>query len=353
MKDEGGRMKDEARNQAALLTPPGVAAIAVVRIRGALVEQFLAKYFSKTVRAGRCVHGTLADATRVIDDPVIVASQDHLTADINLHGGEWVVRECVELARCFGFEVVEASEQMLDSEDEIEEEMLAALPWARTEQGLRMLFAQPPLWSQLLKGPGPVRKARSAEMNRALESRSLWWMLHPPTIAVVGIPNVGKSTIANLLFGQDRSITADLPGTTRDWVGDWANIDGLPAHLLDTPGQRESPDAIEQAAIKQSRAQIERADLAIVVLDATQPPEPQRAILSQQSSRVVVVNKSDLPAMWDPQPLDAIPMIANQGVGGAQLRLAIRRCFDCEDLRADRLRWWTPRQQELLRRIVR
>src|SRR4051794_34435589 len=113
-------MKDEERNRAALLTPSGAGAIAVVRLSGPAVIDFLARHFSKPVAPYRCVHGTLHDGTRVTDDPVVVL-HDH-GIDINLHGGEWVVRECLELARRAGFEIVEAPAMLSDTNEIIEQE---------------------------------------------------------------------------------------------------------------------------------------------------------------------------------------------------------------------------------------
>src|SRR5204862_4618898 len=111
------------------------------------------------------------------------------------------------------------------------------------------------------------------------------------------------STLANRLFAQERSITADLPGTTRDWAGELTNLDGLPVMLVDTAGIRDTDDPIERAAIAQGRAQIGGADLVVVVLDVTRSIEPEqgdllRAMLSEHET-IVVCNKSDRPAAWE------------------------------------------------------
>jgi tRNA modification GTPase len=172
-------------------------------------------------------------------------------------------------------------------------------------------------------------------------------MLHPPKIAIVGIANVGKSTLANQLFGQERSITADVPGTTRDWVGDWTNIDGLPVMLLDTPGMRNSADAIEQTAITRSSQQIANADLVIVVLDPTQPRQAQCEILDRFPAALVVINKSDLQD-WTDAPTDAVRTVAVTGTGVELLRQKIRDRFIAPGTREDSPRWWTERQRQLL-----
>ena len=89
-----------------LLTPPGGAAIAVVRIAGDGVGAFLRDRFDQPVREGRCVHGTLADGGRVVDDPVVVISGEGTVADLSIHGGPWVVRTVMDLmgrAACLVF----------------------------------------------------------------------------------------------------------------------------------------------------------------------------------------------------------------------------------------------------------
>ncbi|WP_428937260.1 GTPase [Fontivita pretiosa] len=339
-------MTDEAQDAVTVLTPPGAAAIAVVRLHGPRVAAFVARFCSGKPAPGRAVHLRLIDENaRVIDDPVVVLHGDGLTLDINLHGGPWVVRECLSLAQRFGF--TEASDRHPDAHSDVEREMLESLPLARTEQAIRMLLAQPQAWAaltqelSLLPGPDVQRRARSI-----LEDRSLWWMLHPPRIAIVGQPNVGKSTLANQLFGQARSITADVPGTTRDWVGDWANIDGLPVMLLDTPGQRESADPIEQAAIARSREQIEQADLLILMLDATRPLP--RELVARYPNSIRVVNKCDLPAAWDIHAIDAIHTVATTGQGIEQVRSRILAHFGCEKLDPSIPRCWTDRQRQIL-----
>jgi small GTP-binding protein len=331
--------KNEVRNRAATLTPPGAAAIAVVRLSGPAVHSFLATHFSGPVAPNHCVHGILRDNQRVIDDPLVVLHTHG--ADINLHGGQWVVRECLELARRSGFEIIDDATRLPDSIDLIEQEMLAALPQARTEQAIRILLSQPHLWKQI----------RAQDVQAILQDRSLWWLLNPPRVAIVGIANVGKSTLANQLFGQQRSITANIPGTTRDWVGDWANLDGLPVMLLDTPGQRDSSDPIEQAAIRRSHSQIAKADLVIVVLDPTQPLADQQPLVDRYPNAVLIINKADLSASWTLAGDGPLYTAASTGDGIPQLRQAVLERFDCAELAVERPRWWTPRQLEFLQNI--
>ena len=108
--DSGLSTQDSNPNRAYLLTPPGPAAIAVVRLVGPAVPTFLKAHFSKQPVEQRCVHGDLIDEGQVLDDPVIVLLPGGQSADVNLHGGPWVVQSVLDLARREGFDVIPNSE---------------------------------------------------------------------------------------------------------------------------------------------------------------------------------------------------------------------------------------------------
>lgn len=121
-------------------------------------------------------------------------------------------------------------------------------------------------------------------------------------LAIVGKPNVGKSSLLNAMLKEDKAIVTDIAGTTRDVVEGDISLAGLVLHLSDTAGIREGLDAIEKMGIAKSRKAIEKADLVIVVLDASNPLEDEdEKILemTKDSKRIIVYNKSDLKPIKD------------------------------------------------------
>ena len=339
------------QNRVSLLTPVGAAAIATIRLTGPRVEAFLAAHFNRTATIGRAVHGDLVDGQQIIEDP-LVAKINETTVELHVHGGSWVIERTLELAAEDGFRLTPSPPPLdgVDCSTEIEREVLESLPSARTEEALRLLLHQPTAWQILLDKP--IDPSTFAQI---LSDRSLEWMLRLPRVAIIGPPNVGKSTVANQLFGQQRSITADQPGTTRDWVGEIANLDGLAVMLLDTPGVRASDDAIEMTAIERASGQIEQADLIVVVADAEQPDDPViRQMLASNPTAVYVVNKID--RVRSANRADGEGLICTNGLNGDGvdvLRREIRMRFCCEPINVTRPCCWTDRQREILKGLVK
>jgi len=207
---------------------------------------------------------------------------------------------------------------------------------------VRVLLVQSAAWERL-----NIQALPPGQREKILADRSLHWLLHPPRVAVVGIPNAGKSTLANQLFGQQRSITADLPGTTRDWIGETANLDGLAIILVDTPGIRATSDAIEAQAIDRAQEQLDSADAIVLVVDATRPSDPSQCILMDRFPDAIRVwNKSDLIPTGITDA--TIQTVATTGKGMDALRSAIRRKFQCELIDVNLPKCWTARQRDML-----
>lgn len=145
------------------------------------------------------------------------------------------------------------------------------------------------------------------------------------TLAIVGRPNVGKSSLFNRLLEQDRAIVTDIPGTTRDLVSEDAAVRGIPVKLVDTAGIRAGGGLVETLGIERSFQAMADADLTLVVIDLSAPVDPQaRELIARARSQgrsLIVGNKSDLPVLAELG--DAVAVSALTGAGIENLREAI------------------------------
>jgi small GTP-binding protein len=325
---------------ALLLTAVGTAALATVRLRGPLVGGFLAAHFGGRTTGDGMSYGRLRDGQQVLDNPVICRRGD--TADINLHGGEWIVRRVLQLATTAGFEVLPPSlplpREAVDATSELQAEILQWLPLARTREAAASLLAQESLWRAALP------RADEQMLSEVALRRGLEWLLRGPRVAIAGVPNAGKSTLANALLCRSRVIAADVAGTTRDWVEDDANVEGLPVRLIDTPGLREAETVIEREAIRLARPVLAEADLVLLLLDPTQPAAPaQQRLLREFPAALCVAGKSDAAAIWEPPGALRVSGLTGEGI--EDLRFRIRRFFGCERLPLVTPCAWTSRQR--------
>ena len=149
------------------------------------------------------------------------------------------------------------------------------------------------------------------------------------TVAIVGRPNAGKSTLFNALAGASRAIVTDIPGTTRDLVTEVVDVDGVPVTLVDTAGLRaEAADPVEHEGMQRTRGAAAVAHLLLVVLDRSQPLAAEdTALLVETASRprVLVASKADLPAAWSGTIAEepVVPVAASAGHGLDDLRSRI------------------------------
>ena len=115
--------------------------------------------------------------------------------------------------------------------------------------------------------------------------------------AIIGRPNVGKSSLLNQLMREDKAIVTEIAGTTRDTIEGFVNIGGLTLNLVDTAGIRKTDDIIESIGVEKSKKIIEKAELILLVLDSSEPmsAQDQELIkLTQNKNRIIILNKSDL-----------------------------------------------------------
>lgn len=153
-------------------------------------------------------------------------------------------------------------------------------------------------------------------------------------VAIVGAPNVGKSTLLNALLGEDRAITSDIPGTTRDTVEESIVIEGVRYRFIDTAGIRETEQVIERLGIERSMAKIRDASIVICLLDATKKDESEKmlskveSLIDTENQKIIVVaNKSDLlPDSGKENEGRVISISALRKEGLRELEKAIVKC---------------------------
>jgi tRNA modification GTPase len=156
--------------------------------------------------------------------------------------------------------------------------------------------------------------------------------------AIVGAPNAGKSSLLNALLGYERAIVTNIPGTTRDTVEEKARLGGVLLRLIDTAGLRETTDTVERIGVQRSREALQRAELALVVIDGGKPLEAEdlEALEAAKSAQhiLVLVNKSDCAQQVDLSQLagfECLSVSALHGEGLTQLEQRVAQLFSQGD----------------------
>jgi tRNA modification GTPase len=351
----------------AISTPPGRSGLGVVRLSGPDARAIAARFLSQVDWQPWHAHladlldaqGQSVDQTVVtfFEKPKSYTAEDLI--EISCHGSPVVLRHAVERAVEAGARLAEPGEFTLRAFlngriDLPRAEAVRDLIEATTLYQARIATQQvsgsvsrriAPLKVQLLElislleagidfAEDDVSVAPAAEIlhrlapiqggiTRLVESFRYGGLVHQGlTLAIVGRPNVGKSTLFNRLLEQDRAIVTEIPGTTRDVVSETAAIGGIPVKLFDTAGIRETAERVEALGIERSYQAIADADLALVVIDASQPPHSEDdSLIARAGPRALIVaNKSDLGATSLP---GAIAVSALTGDGIPALRAAI------------------------------
>ena len=174
--------------------------------------------------------------------------------------------------------------------------------------------------------------------------------------AIVGKPNVGKSSLLNALAGYDRVIVTDIPGTTRDTVEEVVKVGGVKLRLIDTAGIRETEDTVEAIGVERSRKAVETADMVIFVCDGSQPlTEEDEAIIDiccDRENAVALINKADLGQVVEPGDLpfmNVVEICAATGEGLEQFADVVETLFD-SDIPCDGSVLTNARQYDAIRR---
>ncbi len=359
----------------ALSTAPGRSGIAVVRMSGPESFNLLRQVFrtSKPMDPRRASLGRILDPRRgeELDEVVVTcfpAPQSYTgedVAEISMHGSPVLVSALLECLCALGARLAEPGEftmraflrgRMDLSQAEAVRDVIEATTLYQAQVAARQRSGEiarqlEPVKERLIDIIVNLEAAvEFVEEDLAVEARGQLalklenvqtgldqWIgsfrqgriVHDGfSLAIVGRPNVGKSSLFNALLSQERSIVTELPGTTRDMVSEFTNLEGIPVRLLDTAGVRRSEDRVERLGVDRSMRAMADADAILLVVDTSQPQAAEDEELQLRLAElpcIVVMNKSDLPAVWPTRQQNAYagshPIVAVSALLGTDIDL--------------------------------
>jgi tRNA modification GTPase len=327
---------------AAIATPPGRGAIAIVRCSGPEAREIAGRVFRsrEPLRDRVLVYGEVLDVDGVVidrglavamDAPRTVTGED--VVELHVHGSPVVARETLRAlfhagARAAGpgeftrraflngkldLSAAEAVADVIEAESQAAARAAQANLTGALRVEIEAVRAALATVLEELAGsidypdevPEPDRGQVGAMVGEAaarLAALSAGWergrlIREGLSLAIVGPPNAGKSSLLNALLGEERAIVSELAGTTRDVIEDRFLVDGVPVRVLDTAGLRATDDAVERIGIERAERALAAAAVALVVVDGARPLDADaRAILAatRGRDRVVFFNKRDL-----------------------------------------------------------
>ena len=344
---------------AAIATAQGEAGIGIVRVSGALALTIAAEVFrsprgvsptqlpTHTLTYGHVVDATASD--EMIDEVllgIMHAPRTYTGEDVvefNCHGGTLPLTAVLDVVLKNGARVAEPGEftkrAFLNGRlDLAQAEAVAELIASKTDLSrkiavealagklsdtvnglndrLAALLAEieasidfPEEDLDFMKVETQLEAARAVqtELTTLLETAAEGRLItEGANVAILGKPNVGKSSLLNALVGTPRAIVTDIPGTTRDTIEEMMNIGGIPLKLIDTAGIRHTDDIVEQQGVERSKAVQERAELHLMMFDASQPlndADHELLKTAQASKAILILNKVDLPVVTSPTAL--------------------------------------------------
>jgi len=364
---------------AAISTPIGQGGIGIVRLSGpdawtiaeALFQPARGS-FGDRVRPNRLVYGHIVapDEGRCVDEVLLSSMRAPHTytrqdvIEINGHGGPLPLQEILRLCLAQGARPAEPGEftlrafvngrlDLAQAEavlDVIEAKTAASLRVAVEQLGGRLSHRVRDVRNKLLAllaylvatidfhdqeipeqdVEGPLREAQADLLALQREAERGLIYRQGVRVAIVGRPNVGKSSLLNALLRSERAIVTAIPGTTRDTLEETINLGGIPVVVVDTAGIGQTEDPVERIGVARSRAAVERADLVLLMIDGSEPlqtADHDVAALCEEKPTLVLHNKCDLPAIAQDPLLPAVPhrdISALSGEGLDALETALR-----------------------------
>lgn len=327
----------------ALATPPMRSALAIVRLSGDNCFSVASKFFSKNldnIENNSIIHGYIKDNNQIVDEVILLIYKNPKSftgedsVEIISHGSPLITNKIIELSIKNGARMAERGEftsraYLHGKMDLIQAESINDLINAETEESKQISLMS--LKGETSKLVLPLKQSLGdllslievninypeytdieeaneqkilticneniEYINKLIENGEKGKIIKDGIkIAIVGKPNVGKSSILNSLIGEEKAIVTDIKGTTRDVVEGKFVLNGISINLYDTAGIRESDDIIEEKGIIKSRKTLNDADMVIAVFDSTTFDEEDQNILDliKNKQNIIVFNKKDL-----------------------------------------------------------
>ncbi|WP_027725636.1 tRNA uridine-5-carboxymethylaminomethyl(34) synthesis GTPase MnmE [Tuberibacillus calidus] len=346
---------------AAISTPIGEGAIAIVRLSGPEAIRICDKIYrgskplvavdSHTIHYGKIIDPQTGKTAEEVMVTVMRAPKTFTREDvveINCHGGLVSVNRVLELVLNAGARLAEPGEftkrAFLNGRIDLSQaEAVMDLIRAKTDRAMGVALdqmegrlsklvrnlrqtlleiiasvevnidypeydAEEVTHDLLIRQASDVKAAIESLLETARQGKILREGL---STAIIGRPNVGKSSLLNTLVHESKAIVTDIPGTTRDIIEEYVNVRGVPLRLIDTAGIRETEDIVERIGVERSRKALKEADLVLLLLNNSEPltEEDKRLFEAIEGmDAIIIVNKTDLPAAI---PLDEVKQLAN------------------------------------------